>query len=60
MLESDWFTKILRCAIICMEMHPGRAWLTWVQLFQRSLQPTTAKEPKPTMLSVLLFISFIS
>jgi len=21
MLESDWFTKILRCAIICMEMH---------------------------------------
>ncbi len=64
MLESDWLTDVLRCAIIFRETHSehsSRQLLTALhvltcynfaklfELLQRSLQPKTAKEPKPTM-----------
>ncbi len=59
MLESDWLTNVLRCAIIFRETHGERSsrhritcpyhFAKWFVLFQRSLaQPKTAKEPKPT------------
>ncbi len=57
MLESDWLTNILRFAIILREIHSECStdldritckyhFSKW--LFQRSLQITTAKEPKHT------------
>ncbi len=58
MLESDWLMNVLRCAIIFRETHGERSsrhritwpyhFTKWFVLFQRSLQPQTAKEPKPT------------
>ncbi len=58
MLESDWLSNVLRCAIIFRETHGERSsrhritctyhFAKWFTLFQRSLQPKTAKEPKPT------------
>ncbi len=58
MLESDWLTNVLRCAIIFSDTHGERSsghritcryhFAKWFVLFQRSLQPKTAKEPKPT------------
>ncbi len=58
MLESDWLTNVLRCVIIFRETHGERSsrhcitcphhFAKWFELFQRYLQPKTAKEPKPT------------
>ncbi len=58
MLESDWLMNFLRCAIIFRETHGERSSMQVFtalhvciispnELFQRSLRPTTAKEPKP-------------
>ncbi len=57
MLESDWLMNVLRCAIILSETHGERSsrhritrpyhFAKWLALFQRSLQPKTAKESKP-------------
>ncbi len=59
MLESDWLMNILRCAIIFRETHGERSsrhritcpyhFAKLFVLFQRSLQPKTAKELKLTM-----------
>ncbi len=58
MLESDWLTNVLWCAIIFRDTHGERSsrhritcpyhFAKRFALFQRSLQPKTAKEPKPT------------
>ncbi len=56
MLESDWLTNVI--VIIFRETLGERSsrhritcpyyFAKWFELFQRSLQPKTAKEPKPT------------
>ncbi len=56
MLESDWLSNVLRCAIIFRETHGERSsrhritcpyhFAKWFALFQRSLQPKNSKRTK--------------